>query len=81
VLILGKHTPKRILHDILKLVLQSAVSTALPRIVHDLGGDEFVWVGSAYTLAASAFIPLTGGLAQVKTKAYDFFFEDLQKKL
>ena len=29
------------------------------------GGDEFVWVGSAYTLAGTAFIPLSGHLANI----------------
>ncbi|KAH9936927.1 iron permease [Amylocystis lapponica] len=43
----------------------SAVSTALPRIVDALHGTTFVWVGSAYALAATAFIPLSGGLAQI----------------
>ncbi|KAI0316904.1 iron permease [Amylostereum chailletii] len=43
----------------------SAVSTALPDIIHDLNGTTFVWVGSAYTLSATAFIPLSGGLSQI----------------
>ncbi|OBZ76995.1 putative transporter C3H1.06c [Grifola frondosa] len=44
----------------------SAVSTALPVIVDELkGSTTFVWVGSAYTLSATAFIPLSGGLAQI----------------
>ncbi|GJE93665.1 MFS general substrate transporter [Phanerochaete sordida] len=43
----------------------SAVSTALPTIVHDLAGDDFVWIGSAYALAATAFLPMTGGLAEI----------------
>jgi MFS family permease len=42
-----------------------AVSTALPTIVADLHADEFLWVASAYGLASSAFIPLSGGLAEV----------------
>ncbi|KAI0763280.1 iron permease [Trametes elegans] len=44
----------------------TAVSTALPTITDDLqGGDRFVWVGSAYGLAAAAILPLTGRLADV----------------
>lgn len=43
----------------------TAVSTALPTIVNDLNGSQFVWVGSAYTLSSTAFLPLSGGLAQV----------------
>ncbi|KAL5495946.1 hypothetical protein ACEPAI_1410 [Sanghuangporus weigelae] len=43
----------------------SGVGTALPVIVADLHGKEFEWVGSAYALSATAFLPLSGGLAQV----------------
>jgi uncharacterized membrane protein YfcA len=46
---------------------QSAIPNALPTIIHSLGGSSsFVWVGSAYSLAATACIPLCGGLAQVE---------------
>ncbi|GJE91675.1 MFS general substrate transporter [Phanerochaete sordida] len=43
----------------------TAVSTALPTIVHDLQGNDFVWVASAYALASTALLPMTGGLAQI----------------
>ncbi|KAJ6470258.1 iron permease [Mycena vitilis] len=43
----------------------TAVGTALPVIVHDLSGDKFIWVGSAYTLGSTALIPFCGGLAQI----------------
>ncbi|KAJ7141915.1 major facilitator superfamily domain-containing protein [Mycena crocata] len=43
----------------------TAVGTALPVIVQDLGGTQFVWVGSAYTLGSTALIPFCGGLAQI----------------
>ncbi|KAI0310149.1 major facilitator superfamily domain-containing protein, partial [Amylostereum chailletii] len=43
----------------------TAVGTALPQIVNDLGRSQFVWVGSAYTLRSSAFLPFCGGLAQI----------------
>ena len=33
--------------------------------VNDLHGTEFEWIGSAYALASTAFLPLSGGLAQV----------------
>ena len=45
--------------------MKSGVGTALPVIISDLHGSEFEWVGSAYALSATAFLPLTGGLAQV----------------
>lgn len=45
--------------------LQTAIGTALPVIVRDLQGEHFVWIGSAYTLGASALLPFCGGLAQV----------------
>ncbi|TFY56617.1 hypothetical protein EVG20_g8862 [Dentipellis fragilis] len=41
-----------------------AVGNALPSIVYDLTGTQFVWIGSAYSLAACAFLPMTGALAQ-----------------
>ncbi|KAI0324265.1 iron permease [Cubamyces sp. BRFM 1775] len=41
----------------------SAVSTALPTIVNHFQGQQFVWVGSAYTLAGVAILPLSGHLA------------------
>ena len=44
----------------------TAVSTALPTITDDLhGGNDFVWVGSAYGLAAAAILPFTGRLADI----------------
>ncbi|KZT60038.1 MFS general substrate transporter [Calocera cornea HHB12733] len=44
----------------------SVVSTALPTIVADLpGSTSFVWVGSAFTLASTAVLPLSGNLAQL----------------
>ncbi|EKM60198.1 uncharacterized protein PHACADRAFT_132704 [Phanerochaete carnosa HHB-10118-sp] len=43
----------------------TAVSTALPTIVHDLNGEDFVWVASAYALAATALLPASGGMAQI----------------
>jgi MFS family permease len=46
-------------------LVQTSVSTALPTIVHALNGEDFVWVGSAYSLAATAFLPLFGELADI----------------
>ncbi|GJE93488.1 MFS general substrate transporter [Phanerochaete sordida] len=44
----------------------TAVSTALPTITQDLHGDsDFVWVGSAYALSSTAFLPLSGALADI----------------
>ncbi|KAJ6613134.1 major facilitator superfamily domain-containing protein [Mycena sp. CBHHK59/15] len=43
----------------------TAVSTALPVIANDLHGTQFVWVGSAYALSSTAFLPMSGGVAQV----------------
>lgn len=47
------------------MFLQTAISTALPTIIHDLNGEDYVWVGSAYTLASTAILPLCGGIAQI----------------
>lgn len=44
----------------------TAISTALPTITADLhGGDKFTWVGSAYALASTAILPLSGALADI----------------
>jgi MFS family permease len=43
----------------------TTVSTALPTIANDLGITEFVWVGTAYSLASTAFLPMSGGLAEI----------------
>ncbi|KAH0828930.1 major facilitator superfamily domain-containing protein [Lanmaoa asiatica] len=42
-----------------------SVSTALPTIVNALHTSQFTWVGSAYALASTAFLPMSGGLAQM----------------
>jgi hypothetical protein len=55
--------------------LQTAVATALPTIVNDLEGSEFVWAGSAYALASTAFIPFNGGLAQVIRLYYVLYID------
>ncbi|KAJ7204692.1 MFS general substrate transporter [Mycena pura] len=41
------------------------VGTAAPTIVHELAGDNFSWVGSAYALGAASCLPLSGNLAQI----------------
>ncbi|GBE84300.1 Efflux pump FUS6 [Sparassis crispa] len=43
----------------------ASVTTALPSIVDALHGEQFVWVGSAYTIAITAFSPLSGNSAQI----------------
>ncbi|KAH9886044.1 iron permease [Cubamyces lactineus] len=44
----------------------ASVGTALPSIVYDLNGtDSFVWVSSAYTLACTAVLPMSGRLAEL----------------
>jgi len=43
----------------------AGVSTALPTIVSDLRGPNFIWIGSAYAVASSASIPASGGLANI----------------
>lgn len=42
---------------------QTIVAAALPRIVSDVGGlDRYVWVVTAYMVAATAVAPIAGGL-------------------
>lgn len=43
----------------------TAVATTLPTIVHDLNGEDFVWVATAYALAATALLPASGGMAEI----------------
>jgi len=45
---------------------QTIVSTALPRIVQDLGGmDKYAWVGTSYLLASTISVPIFGRLADL----------------
>ncbi|PBK61155.1 related to fusarin C cluster-transporter [Armillaria ostoyae] len=43
----------------------TSVSTALPTIVDDLHTSEFAWIGASYALSSTAFLPLSGRLAQI----------------
>ncbi|KAF7340868.1 MFS general substrate transporter [Mycena sanguinolenta] len=45
----------------------TTVSTALPIISASLrlSDSAFVWIGTAYSLASTAFLPLSGGLAEI----------------
>ncbi|KAF9236868.1 MFS general substrate transporter [Melanogaster broomeanus] len=49
---------------ILSALELSSVSTALPTIANAFHASQFVWVGSAYAMASTAFLPMSGGLAQ-----------------
>ena len=45
---------------------QTIVATALPRIVADVGGlDRYVWVATAYMVAATVAMPVAGGLSDL----------------
>ena len=45
---------------------QTTVATALPSIVADLGGfDRYVWVATAYMVAATVAAPIAGGLSDL----------------
>ncbi|KAI0327034.1 iron permease [Cubamyces sp. BRFM 1775] len=48
--------------DMLSALDLTAVSTALPTIVDHLHGTDFIWAGSAYTVASTAVVPLIGNL-------------------
>ncbi|KAL9715560.1 hypothetical protein Ac2012v2_000001 [Leucoagaricus gongylophorus] len=43
----------------------TSVATALPTIVADFQGAEFAWIGSGYTLASVATIPMSAHLANI----------------
>ena len=45
---------------------QTTVATALPSIVADLGGfDRYVWIATAYMVAATVAAPIAGGLSDL----------------
>ena len=45
---------------------QTIVSTALPRIIADLGGfDRFTWVTTAYLVASTTTVPIVGRLSDL----------------
>ncbi|KAH9902441.1 iron permease [Cubamyces lactineus] len=48
--------------DMLSALDLTAVSTALPTIVDHLHGTDFIWAGSAYSVASTAVVPLIGNL-------------------
>ena len=45
---------------------QTIVSTALPRIVADLGGfDRFTWITGSYLVASTTTVPIVGRLSDL----------------
>ena len=45
---------------------QTVVSTALPRIVADLGGfDRYTWVSTSYLVASTSILPIVGRLTDI----------------
>ncbi|KAH9943934.1 Mfs1.2 [Amylocystis lapponica] len=49
---------------LLVLLENASVGTALPTIAHDLNATQFAWIGTAYGISATAFLPLCGGLTE-----------------
>lgn len=50
---------------------QTIVSTALPRIVQDLGGTSlYAWVATSYLLASTVALPIAGRLADLVSPKY-----------
>jgi EmrB/QacA subfamily drug resistance transporter len=50
---------------------QTIVSTALPRIVQDLGGTSlYAWVATSYLLASTVALPIGGRLADIVSPKY-----------
>lgn len=47
------------------VLLETAVSTALPTIVDHLHGSDFIWASSAYAIASTAILPIVGGFVSV----------------
>ncbi len=45
---------------------QTVISTAMPRIIADLGGfSQYTWVSSAYIIASAVIMPITGRLSDL----------------
>jgi hypothetical protein len=71
----GTTAPKRKKVDFNKLPrarYQTAISTALPDIINDLQGQDYIWVGSAYALTSTAFLPFCGSMANILGRKYYF---------
>ena len=50
---------------------QTVVSTALPRIIADLGGlDRFTWTATAYLVASTTAVPIVGRLTDIYGRKY-----------
>lgn len=43
----------------------TAIATALPTIAEQLNSTDYTWIGSAYSICSTAFIPWSGGLADI----------------
>ncbi|KZP23294.1 MFS general substrate transporter [Athelia psychrophila] len=43
----------------------TAISTALPTIAAALHSEDFAWIGNAYSITSTAFIPWAGGAANI----------------
>ena len=45
---------------------QTVVSTAMPRVIADLGGfDRFTWVTTSYLVASTTAVPIVGRLTDI----------------
>jgi EmrB/QacA subfamily drug resistance transporter len=54
---------------------QTIVSTAMPRIIADLGGfDRYTWVTTAYLLASTTVVPIVGRLSDMYGRKWFFTF-------
>lgn len=52
---------------------QTVVSTAMPRIVSDLGGlDRFTWIATAYLVASTTAVPIVGKLTDIYGRKHFF---------
>lgn len=58
--------------SLINVPVQIAIGNALPSIINDLNagsdssqGEEFAWIGTAYTLSSTAFLPLSSCVAEV----------------
>ena len=52
---------------------QTVVSTAMPRIITDLGGfSHYTWVTTSYIIASAVTVPITGKLTDMYGRKYSY---------
>ncbi|KAL0564829.1 hypothetical protein V5O48_017204 [Marasmius crinis-equi] len=59
----------------------TALATALPAMIESLHGSELLWVSAAYSLASTAFLPMSGGVAELYKVSEEALFKQQPQSL